>query len=154
MFWASHDALETLSRIGTGLSYETESGRNDGQVAHAVERVMQLPSAMDARFVGLVSPKPQWVDGFSLELATALWTPLTHDFARLLRQRRVEHEMHGVELPPADRPIVAKKISTDNKEPGVNLIAPVTSLHGLGVSSRGYMKALSSAGINLNVIRW
>jgi glycosyltransferase involved in cell wall biosynthesis len=37
---------------------------------------------------------------------------------------------------------------------GVNLVGPVTYLNGLGVSSRGYMRALAAAGIKLNVVPW
>jgi glycosyltransferase involved in cell wall biosynthesis len=43
---------------------------------------------------------------------------------------------------------------TANAQPGVNLIAPVEYLNGLGKSARGYASSLAGAGISLNVVRW
>ncbi len=154
VFWASHDALLKWSRISADPVFKTESGITDRQVAHAVEQVMLLPAAIDARLVGLVSENPKQVGHFSIELNAAPGSPSTQDFATLLRQRKKEHASTKGGLYIGGGSRFSKKIVAGNEGLGVNLIGPVTALNGLGVSSRGYMQALLSADIKLNVVRW
>jgi glycosyltransferase involved in cell wall biosynthesis len=60
------------------------------------------------------------------------------------------------DLPVASLPLASLRrwSRPPSAEPGVNLIGPVEFLHGLGTSARGFMAALSRAGIRLNVIPW
>lgn len=132
MFWFRSEAMLPILHLNiTQAHFEEEIGLYEGTIAHALERF--FPVAIHAAGFKITD-----TNDFSPETIGNLSPEYMQSFGE------------GDEAPARPR----KWKHAENAEPGVNLIAPVEFVNGLGLSARGYAASLQQAGMPLNVIPW
>jgi glycosyltransferase involved in cell wall biosynthesis len=154
MFWVRPEAVARLvPLINDYWEFERYSFVNDGQIAHALERVFGLLPTMAGKRVGLtriaeVAPVSPFI-----EVKKAPGIASGTELAHYLRDRAKDLRPHLL-------------ISTQEKwaprrwspQPGialgVNVIAPVEYVNGVAVYSRGMIASIAATDAILNVIPW
>jgi len=132
MFWFRSEAMLPILNLNiTQAHFEEENGVYEGTIAHALERF--FPVAIHAA-------------GFKIGDTNNLASESTGN----LSPEYIESYGDGDEANFRLR----KWKPAENSKPGVNLIAPVEFINGLGLSSRGFAASLQHTGLPLNVFPW
>jgi hypothetical protein len=88
MFWIRPSALVELSHVvGKVLTFEQDNSANDGQVAHALERVFGLIPLLQGRKIGLVGAGDDSAERHRLQIFDSLPSPKTEEPVRYLKRR-------------------------------------------------------------------
>ena len=159
MFWISPRALEKLSQIFSGgLAFEAEDGTNDGQIAHAIERLFGLIVTMENGHVGMTELRGPGPWGTKVKIDVAPGKPARESLTALLRMRAAEQRVREGEqhkaVPIVPPPPLRRWVKPAEHSKGINLVGPVGFINGVSISARGYASCIMKAGIPLNVIPW
>jgi lipopolysaccharide biosynthesis protein len=88
MFWIRPSALVELSHVaGKVLRFEQDNSANDGQVAHALERVFGLIALLQGRKIGLVGASDDGAGPHKLHIFDSPPSPKTEEPVRYLKRR-------------------------------------------------------------------
>jgi lipopolysaccharide biosynthesis protein len=86
MFWARPHFFQLLAQCSEGiLSFESDNSRDDGQVAHAFERVFGLLAAMGGKHIGLTEVSGLRPLEGTIHITQAPGLPWDGSFRRVLR---------------------------------------------------------------------
>ena len=148
MFWVRPQLFAPLAKAD--IAFETSNNSNDGQIEHAVERCFGLLAAKSGGRIGLIELEAERSNEVSLT-ARPVPGPLSTDeltYALPSETRRLRIPLRRLE-------VERKRIWTaPNGLARVAFVGPVGAQHGLGVSARGYAKALERAGFDVNLVPW
>lgn len=152
MFWISPRALKRhLQVFFDDLAFEVEDGANDGQIAHAIERLFGLIVTMENGHVGLTEFRGGGPWGAKVNIDVAPGKPAQESLTALLRTRAVQQHSAVPVVPP---PPLRRWTRPVGNKSGINLVGPVGFINGVSISARGYASTIMKAGIALNVIPW
>jgi glycosyltransferase involved in cell wall biosynthesis len=154
MFWARPEMFSALVRlINDRWEFENDSTANDGQLAHALERIFGLIPTIRGKRIGLtniakIAPVPA-----VFEVKQLPAKPVTEEIAFYLKRRAVELS-HHLPVSPTGKSSGRQWTPRPGAELGVNLIGPVEFVNGVAVHARGIAASLAASGVKLNVIPW
>jgi lipopolysaccharide biosynthesis protein len=90
MFWARPGLFRSLSQCGDrALSFEDDNTRNDGQLAHAFERLFGLLATAEGAHIGLTDIAGRHPLGGAIHVTKAPGQPWEGSFLRFLKDRAV-----------------------------------------------------------------
>lgn len=152
MFWIGPQLLRKFAEaFCDDIWFERDNSSNDGQTAHALERLFGLATSIERGRIGLTSVREQGPWGSTLTTESAPGKVVREPLGPRLNARAAELRD---QLPLTPAPTLRRWMVPRGIRPGVNFIGPVEFLNGVSISARGYASGLMQADIGLNVIPW
>lgn len=148
-FWFRLNSFRCIGQLAPP-SYETSNAEREGQRSHALERLFGALAARRGDRVGFTDMSGPEASA-AVTVRRAPGPSFRDDFPTYLRRRTVELASARSDVPvrqrrawtaPADRPL------------GVTFVGPVEAVNGLGVSARGFVRAIQAAGVPLGITPW
>ena len=150
MFWIRPEVLRGLETLDLLPELEEDNNLNDGQLAHAVERLFGLLATSSDYRIGLTDvsrARAAVVVDVQPAPSRTIWTEL----AETLPSKRQEFALRIPSLKRAKR---RAWLAPHGVELGVTFLGPVEAVNGLGVSARGFVDAAIATGLPVHVIKW
>ena len=148
-FWLRLEAFRCVGQLSPVMMDESNAER-EGQRAHALERLFGALAARRGDRVGFTDMS----GSEALPIVTVRRAPgpsSRDDFPAYLRGRTRDIASAQVHIPHRQR----RAWTAPPKTPlGVTFVGPVEAVNGLGVSARGFVRALEAAGVPLTVLPW
>ncbi len=152
MFWLRPSLFRDFPRQALMDGLEAAGDRAAGVRAavQAVERVLGLQAVRAGGFVGLTDVAGA-APPADVRVSPAGRNTSRRSVQARLPERRAQLVRSRVEL---QKPQRRRWVAPPGTAPGVNFIGPVEAINGLGASARGYVRALRSANVPVNVVPW
>lgn len=149
MFWFRPQYFEKLMVLDKKC-FEGSNLMGDSQPAHAIERLFGVLPAQEGGRVGLVNIQgPQ--AALEIDVKVAPNRVSQQELAVYLPLRKQQLADIYPEFGKSKPKIW---LAPTNVELGVNLIGPVETVNGLGVSTRGYARAIEQTRLPLTITKW
>jgi glycosyltransferase involved in cell wall biosynthesis len=157
MFWMRPAAYERFTKVLQEFrGWETDTGKNDGEFAHAAERAFGLIASLDNKRIGQIKVQDAKGLGYSLEISQAPGRAGQQELADFLRSMAKE-----LDSPPVNTDFAttsSQRIRSwkppEGSRLGLNVVGPIYYVNGLAVHLRGYIHALQSAGVKTFFLPW
>jgi glycosyltransferase involved in cell wall biosynthesis len=150
MFWIRPEVLTGLATLNLLSELEEDNNSNDGQVAHAVERLFGLLATSKNCRIGLTDVSGGRATTF-VDVQPAPSRTIFTELAETLPSKRQEF---APRIPSLKRAKRRAWLAPHGVELGVTFLGPVEAINGLGVSARGFVDAAIATGLPVHVIKW